>query len=165
VNCSNGFGSGYFRLEPAQNRRESTCHRTPARARALRHHLALSIGSHPQMIAHAFPLTIRLFCLVTESQHSQARMCNLYSLTKGQAAIRDSFRARHDHTGDLPPLPIGPDGADRSQCGSRRTRPRDGPLGMLNWRHNYEAAPEMPGRRSASPGIFANVLVLAKSQC
>src|SRR5271166_2624544 len=25
-----------------------------------------------------------------------ATMCNLYSLTKGQAAIRDWFRARHD---------------------------------------------------------------------
>ena len=29
-------------------------------------------------------------------------MCNLYSLTKGQAAIRDLFRARHDRTGNLP---------------------------------------------------------------
>ena len=25
-------------------------------------------------------------------------MCNVYSLTKGQAAIRDWFRARHDRT-------------------------------------------------------------------
>ena len=29
-------------------------------------------------------------------------MCNLYSLTKGQAAIRDLFRARHDRSGYLP---------------------------------------------------------------
>jgi hypothetical protein len=29
-------------------------------------------------------------------------MCNLYSLTKGQAAIRDWFRAKHDRTGNLP---------------------------------------------------------------
>ena len=29
-------------------------------------------------------------------------MCNLYSLTKGQAAIREWFRARHDRTGNLP---------------------------------------------------------------
>jgi len=37
-------------------------------------------------------------------------MCNLYSLTKGQAAIRDWFRARHDRTGNLPVLPgIFPD--------------------------------------------------------
>jgi putative SOS response-associated peptidase YedK len=37
-------------------------------------------------------------------------MCNLYSLTKGQAAIRDWFRARHDRTGNLPLFPgIFPD--------------------------------------------------------
>jgi hypothetical protein len=38
------------------------------------------------------------------------RMCNLYRLTNGQAAIRDWFRARHDRTGNLPLLPgIFPD--------------------------------------------------------
>jgi putative SOS response-associated peptidase YedK len=51
-------------------------------------------------------------------------MCNLYSLTKGQAAIRDWFRARHDRTGNLPLFPgIFPDqmapivrnGADRER--------------------------------------------------
>ena len=37
-------------------------------------------------------------------------MRNLYSLTKGQAAIRDWFRARHDRTGNLPLFPgIFPD--------------------------------------------------------
>jgi len=37
-------------------------------------------------------------------------MCNLYSLTKGQAAIRDLFRARHDRAGNLPLFPaIFPD--------------------------------------------------------
>jgi putative SOS response-associated peptidase YedK len=37
-------------------------------------------------------------------------LCNLYSLTKGQAAIRDLFRARHDRAGNLPQLPgIFPD--------------------------------------------------------
>ena len=37
-------------------------------------------------------------------------MCNLYSLTKGQAAIRDWFRASNDRTGNLPLLPgIFPD--------------------------------------------------------
>jgi hypothetical protein len=37
-------------------------------------------------------------------------MCNFYSLTKGQAAIRDWFRARHDRIGNLPLLPgIFPD--------------------------------------------------------
>jgi putative SOS response-associated peptidase YedK len=32
-------------------------------------------------------------------------VCNLYSLTKSQAAIRDWFRTRHDHTGNLPLFP------------------------------------------------------------
>ena len=37
-------------------------------------------------------------------------MCNLYSLTKGQAAIRDWFRTPHDRTGNLPLFPaIFPD--------------------------------------------------------
>jgi hypothetical protein len=37
-------------------------------------------------------------------------MCNLYSLTKGQAAIREWFRAQHDRTGNLPLFPgIFPD--------------------------------------------------------
>lgn len=37
-------------------------------------------------------------------------MCNLYSFTKGQAAIRDFVRATRDRTGNLPPLPaIFPD--------------------------------------------------------
>jgi putative SOS response-associated peptidase YedK len=37
-------------------------------------------------------------------------MCNLYSETKGQAAIRALFRATHDRTGNLPTFPgIFPD--------------------------------------------------------
>jgi putative SOS response-associated peptidase YedK len=37
-------------------------------------------------------------------------MCNLYSLTKGQAAVRDWFRVPHDRTGNLPLFPaIFPD--------------------------------------------------------
>lgn len=37
-------------------------------------------------------------------------MCNLYSLTRGQAAIRELARAMEDRTGNLPPLPgIFPD--------------------------------------------------------
>lgn len=34
-----------------------------------------------------------------------AAMCNLYSLTKGQAAIRELTRAMVDRTGNLPPMP------------------------------------------------------------
>lgn len=37
-------------------------------------------------------------------------MCNLYSISKGQAAIRDWFAIKHDRTGNLPPMPgIFPD--------------------------------------------------------
>jgi putative SOS response-associated peptidase YedK len=37
-------------------------------------------------------------------------MCNLYSVTRGQSAIREIARAMHDRTGNLPPLPgIFPD--------------------------------------------------------
>ena len=37
-------------------------------------------------------------------------MCNLYSMTKSQAAIRELIRAMHDRAGNLPPLPgIFPD--------------------------------------------------------
>ncbi len=32
-------------------------------------------------------------------------MCNLYSVTKGQQAIRDIFAVKHDRAGNLPPLP------------------------------------------------------------
>jgi putative SOS response-associated peptidase YedK len=39
-------------------------------------------------------------------------MCNLYSVTKGQQAIREFLRATQDRTGNLPPLPgIFPDTA------------------------------------------------------
>ena len=31
-------------------------------------------------------------------------MCNLYSVTKGQQAIRQAAKAMHDRTGDLPPM-------------------------------------------------------------
>ena len=32
-------------------------------------------------------------------------MCNLYSVTKGQQAIREAFRAMVDHAGNLPAMP------------------------------------------------------------
>ena len=32
-------------------------------------------------------------------------MCNLYSVTKGQSAIRSFFRVAHDPAGNLPPMP------------------------------------------------------------
>ena len=57
-------------------------------------------------------------------------MCNLYSLTKGQQAIRELSRAMSDRTGNLPPFPgIFPDyGAPivRNQPGGRE-------LAMARW--------------------------------
>src|SRR5918993_3574802 len=58
-------------------------------------------------------------------------MCNLYSLTKGQAAIRELARAMRDTTGNLPPLPgIFPD-----QMAPVVRTARDGAreLAMLRW--------------------------------
>jgi hypothetical protein len=43
-------------------------------------------------------------------QHYAAQMCNLYSLTKGQQAIREAARAMRDVSGNLPTFPgIFPD--------------------------------------------------------
>jgi hypothetical protein len=51
----------------------------------------------------------RRVCRVNDS-HYDAAMCNLYSLTKGQAAIIALRRAMRDVTGNLPVLPgIFPD--------------------------------------------------------
>jgi hypothetical protein len=33
-------------------------------------------------------------------------MCNLYSMTKSQAAIREWISAMRDTTGNLPPMPV-----------------------------------------------------------
>jgi hypothetical protein len=41
----------------------------------------------------------------TQRARYPATMCNLYSLTKGQAAIRDLFRAPSDRTGNMPLFP------------------------------------------------------------
>lgn len=58
-------------------------------------------------------------------------MCNLYSLTKGQAAIRDLTRAMRDTTGNLPPLPgIFP---DQMAPVVRTAREGERELAMLRW--------------------------------
>jgi hypothetical protein len=73
-------------------------------------------------------------------------MCNLYSLTKGQAAVRDWFRARNDRTGNLPLFPgIFPDqmAPDRPRGERRRARARHGALG-----HAVAALHALKGRKS-----------------
>ncbi len=57
-------------------------------------------------------------------------MCNLYSMTKGQQAIREFTRATINRTGNLPPLP---DGALRVVARGERmdTGPTAGPPSLL----------------------------------
>ena len=58
------------------------------------------------------------------------QMCNLYSVTKGQAAIREAFRAMVDRTGNLPPLSgIFPD----QMAPVVRSGPGGRELTMLRW--------------------------------
>ena len=57
-------------------------------------------------------------------------MCNLYSITKNQAAIRDLFRVTRDSAGNLPPMPgVFPD------YPASVVRPADGgrELIMMRW--------------------------------
>ena len=57
-------------------------------------------------------------------------MCNLYSVTKGQQAIRELTRAMTDRTGNLPPLPgIFPD----YKAPIVRNQPQGRELTMARW--------------------------------
>jgi hypothetical protein len=61
-------------------------------------------------------------------------MCNLYSITKGQQAIRDLAGAMRDLAGNMPLLPgVFPDHSapDRNRLG---------------WRRSAQATPSRPGR-------------------
>ena len=69
-------------------------------------------------------------------------MCNLYSITKGQQAIREAFRAMIDHTGNLPSLPgIFPD----QMAPVVRTGDAGRELTMMRW--GFPAPPGVPGNR------------------
>ena len=70
------------------------------------------------------------------------QMCNLYSVTKGQAAIREAFRAMVDRTGNLPPLPgVFPD----QMAPVVRSGPDGRELAMLRW--GFPSPPGAPGNR------------------
>lgn len=57
-------------------------------------------------------------------------MCNLYSVTEGQQAIRDLFRVVRDTTGNLPPMPgIFPD----YMAPIVRNTPEGRELTMMRW--------------------------------
>jgi putative SOS response-associated peptidase YedK len=75
-------------------------------------------------------------------------MCNLYSLTKGQQAIRELARAMTDRTGNLPPLPgIFPDYA----APMVRNQPAGRELTMARWGMPSPAF-ALKGRNS-DPGV------------
>ena len=83
-------------------------------------------------VMHGSPLPAFLWrpgCCFSDC--SPSRLRNLYSLTKGQAAIRQPFRVTRDLTGNLPPLAgIFPDGmAPVIRTGSDGERE----LAMLRW--------------------------------
>lgn len=68
-------------------------------------------------------------------------MCNLYSITKGQQAIRDMYRAATDTAGNLPPLPgVFPDQMAPVVCNGGEGRV----LAMMRW--------GFPPRAGVAPG-------------
>jgi putative SOS response-associated peptidase YedK len=75
-------------------------------------------------------------------------MCNLYSITKGQQAIREFTRAMSDRTGNLPPLPgVFPDYA----APIVRNQPDGRELTMARWGMPSPAF-ALKGRKS-DPGV------------
>jgi len=69
-------------------------------------------------------------------------MCNLYSLTKGQSAIRDLFALRHDRTGNLPLFPaIFPD-----QLAPIVRRGADGERELVTARWGMPGPPQFGGQ-------------------
>lgn len=68
-------------------------------------------------------------------------MCNLYSITKGQQAIRELFRVMEDRTGNLPPLPgVFPD----QVAPVVHAGPAGRVLSMMRW--GFPPPPAVPGR-------------------
>ncbi len=63
----------------------------------------------------------RSLCARAVALHNRRDMCNLYSLTKGQSAIRDLFRVKHYRTGNLPLFPSIFPISSRRSCGAGPT--------------------------------------------
>lgn len=72
-------------------------------------------------------------------------MCNLYSVTKGQKAMRELYRAMTDRTGNMPPLPgIFPDQMApvvRSGADGRE---------LVTVRWGFPCPPSVPGNRAVT---------------
>src|SRR5262245_29601976 len=72
----------------------------------------------------------RIWCVRRGPRRKESAMCNLYSYTRGQAAIRELARAFHDRTGNMPPLPgIFPDYSAPIVCNG----PDGRELAMARW--------------------------------
>ena len=75
---------------------------------------------------------VRARCAPGPGLHNRRAMCNLYSLTKGQSAIRDLFsvRARSRRQPAVVSVDLSrPDRADRAARSGRRARTRHGAVG------------------------------------
>jgi len=67
-------------------------------------------------------------------------VCNLYSITKNQAAIRDLFRVTQDGAGNLPPMPgVFPDYL------APIVRPADGGRELIMMRWGMPPPPKLGG--------------------
>jgi putative SOS response-associated peptidase YedK len=80
-------------------------------------------------------------------------MCNLYSITRGQEAIRRAFRVMRDRTGNLPSLPAVYPGAMAPVVHTARDGVRE--LSMMGWGFppppNFGKAPVTNVRNVKSP--------------
>ena len=73
-------------------------------------------------------------------------MCNLYSMTTNQKAIRDLFRVTRDSTGNLPRLPaIFPDQM------APVVRANEGERELIMMRWGMPNPPQFPGHRDQHP--------------
>lgn len=93
-------------------------------------------------------------------------MCNHYSLTKGQSAIRDWFRARHVRTGNLPPLfAFAGFWTPCRGVRSPKSTPVEGthePFGFLTTEANAIVAPIHPKAMPVIPTTLARVINRAR---
>ena len=101
--------------------------------------IACMTATGPALVHPARPLGGRP---VRPGSLTPRRMCNLYSITRGQAAIREAFRAVHDRAGNLPPFPgIFPD----TVAPIIRQGPDGRELAKARW--GFPSPPAIPGNR------------------
>ncbi len=79
-------------------------------------------------------------------------MCNLYSITKGQQAIRDLVKAIRDITGNMPPLP----GVFPNRMAPIVRTTSDGVRELLMMRWGFPP-PSIPGSKPRATPYLTNV--------